>query len=352
MAHKERKTLWDIKHLLTKLRGCATWIPCDTFLSDGDAKLFGDPAHVTTQTLNNGVTQGLLGETSGCHVHSVSNGYDTTLNGDNSDHLNGNIDPAANASADANRKSTPSMPSGPEEVDKEPQPIAEDPSGGGPKPTSENRSPTPMNIINAVSRANQDMQQPSDIDQRLSKGEEGAPTDDTATIESLPPAEDEEMEDVQAPPTRMRTRAQAQAASDDKTPSAPTRSPSHDSSTPPYIHPLFIIPPSAVPDRDIGLPHVEAEETRRVLAMFVQKQEEVVRGAERLYEGLLKADRMRKTVFAWCKAEGHVGEMSDGEDWYDQEAWGLDEALKKGQMDEEDESADKGKKTRGRRGAQ
>jgi len=86
--------------------------------------------------------------------------------------------------------------------------------------------------------------------------------------------------------------------------------------------------------------------------MWVQKQEEVVRGVERLYGGLLMADRMQKVVIKWCKAEGHIGEMSDGEDWYDKEEWGLEEDLKKGQLEEEDETANQGKKTRGRRVAQ
>lgn len=161
----------------------------------------------------------------------------------------------------------------------------------------------------------------------------------------------ESMENVQAPAHRMTTRAQAQAVSD-KTLSSHTRTPSPNATDPPYIHPLYLIPQSSLPDRDFGLPSLEAEETRRMLIMWVQKQEEVVRGVERLYEGLLKADRMRKTLFRWCKSEGHVGEMSDGEDWYDKDEWGLEEDLKKGQLEEEDDQVTQGKKTRGRRTAQ
>jgi hypothetical protein len=97
------------------------------------------------------------------------------------------------------------------------------------------------------------------------------------------------------------------------------------------------MPASAYPDRNFGLPPVEAEETRRMVTLYTQKQEEVCRSAEKLYVGLLRADRMRKAVFKWCKAEGHVGEMSDGEDWYDKEEWGLDEDLRKGQEEEEDD---------------
>jgi hypothetical protein len=58
---------------------------------------------------------------------------------------------------------------------------------------------------------------------------------------------------------------------------------------------------------------------------------------------------MRKNVLKWAKAEGHVGEMSDGEDWYDKEEWGLDDDLKKGQDEEEDDGGNQGKKTRTRR---
>lgn len=147
---------------------------------------------------------------------------------------------------------------------------------------------------------------------------------------------------------RMTTRGKAQVASD-KTTSSQTRSVSPVGSTVPAIHPLFLMPESVGPDRDFGLPKDEAEATRRILMSYVQKQEEVCRGTEKLYNGLLKADRMRKTVFEWCKAEGHLGEMSDGEDWYDKEEWGLEEDLRKGHDDEEDEAVTQHKKTRGRR---
>lgn len=88
-----------------------------------------------------------------------------------------------------------------------------------------------------------------------------------------------------------------------------------------------------------------------MLLLFVQKQEQVVREAEQMMEGLLKADRMRKEVFQWCKAEGHVGELSDGEDWYDKEEWGLTEELVKGKEEEEVEEEGRAKGRR-RRGAQ
>lgn len=126
-------------------------------------------------------------------------------------------------------------------------------------------------------------------------------------------------------------------------------SPSAASAGDPLIHPIFLAPKPAHPDRDVGLPEQEAEDVRRLLQLYVQKQEEVCRGTEKLYHGLLKADRMRKTVLEWTKAEAHVGEMSDGEDWYDKEEWGLTEDLKKGQDEEEEDTTQTQKKTRNRK---
>ena len=92
--------------------------------------------------------------------------------------------------------------------------------------------------------------------------------------------------------------------------------------------------------------------TRRLLQLWVQKQDEVIRGTRKLYEGLLKADRLRKTVLKWSKAEAHSGpnrEMSDGEDWYDKEEWGLVDDLKKGHDEEEEDQQQTQKKTRNRK---
>jgi hypothetical protein len=143
---------------------------------------------------------------------------------------------------------------------------------------------------------------------------------------------------------RMTTRTRARAAA--STPSPP-QSPSGSINE---IHPFYITPADSLPDRDFGLPSNEAEETRMLLLAYVQKQEEVARITSDLYQGLLQADRMRQDVFKWSKAEAHVGEMSDGEDWYDNEEWGLEQDLAKGRDEEEDETAVVGKKsTRQRR---
>ncbi|KAF7595755.1 hypothetical protein BBP40_004886 [Aspergillus hancockii] len=170
---------------------------------------------------------------------------------------------------------------------------------------------------------------------------------------------DEEMQDgfSPEPPRRMTTRARANAINPQQDESD-YLSPSPSSSTLgslPMPHPLFLVPDSIRPDPNLGLLPMEAEETRRLLWSYVQKQEETVRGFEHMLECLLRACRMKDDVLEWCKAEGHVGEMSDGEDWYDRERWGLTEGedLKKGADEDEiemvEESRASNKRGRGRR---
>ncbi|KAL1967529.1 hypothetical protein VTN77DRAFT_3044 [Rasamsonia byssochlamydoides] len=162
------------------------------------------------------------------------------------------------------------------------------------------------------------------------------------------------------PPRRMTTRAQANAST-----TMPTQengvanqppSPADTVDKIPSAHPIFLVPDNIRPDKNFGLPPNEAEETRRLLWSYIQKQDETVRGLEYMLECLLRACRMKDDVFEWCKAEAHVGEMSDGEDWYDREKWGLAEGedLKKGADEEDvdntvDESRTTGKRGRGRR---
>jgi hypothetical protein len=172
--------------------------------------------------------------------------------------------------------------------------------------------------------------------------EAGQPHEDGEGAQS-PPGDDASDTASQLTSHRMTTRARAHAASTPSPPNSP-------SSFANQIHPLFTFATESLPDRDFGLPQNEAEETRMLLMAYIQKQEEVARVTSDLYQGLLQADRMRQDVFKWCKAEAHVGEMSDGEDWCDNEEWGLDHDLIKGRDEEEDDTAATGKKsTRQRR---
>lgn len=157
-----------------------------------------------------------------------------------------------------------------------------------------------------------------------------------------------EMQDGSSPepPRRMTTRAQANAANPENGNGSPS-SLSDTADTLPTPHPLFLIPDQVRPDANFGLPPAEAEETRRLLWSYIQKQEETVRGFEHMLDSLLRACHMKSDVLDWSKAEGHVGEMSDGEDWYDREKWGLAEGeeLKKGTDEDDVETVDESRAT-------
>lgn len=157
------------------------------------------------------------------------------------------------------------------------------------------------------------------------------------------------------PPRRMTTRAQANASTSNENgvTSSSSRYPSPDAATQlSTAHPMFLTSDDIRPDKDFGLPSNEAEDTRRLLWSYIQKQEETVRNFTYMLNSLLRADHLKEDVFEWCKAEGHIGEMSDGEDWYDREKWGLAEGedLKKGADDDEVETAVVEERTTGKRG--
>ncbi|KAK3112823.1 hypothetical protein LTR53_010504 [Teratosphaeriaceae sp. CCFEE 6253] len=165
-----------------------------------------------------------------------------------------------------------------------------------------------------------------------------------------------------APSHRMTTRARARSP---QPPASPSPSPSSPASIP-SIHPWFLFPPTSLPDRDLGLPAPEAEDTRKLLLLYVQKQENIVRQLTTLYDGLQRTDRLRSHVWRSCKAEGHLvpdglgaggmrTEMSDGEDWYDVQEWGIEGwelragRLEKGKDEVDDTAEEEGRRVGGRR---
>ncbi|KAF1816917.1 hypothetical protein P152DRAFT_453526 [Eremomyces bilateralis CBS 781.70] len=318
--HKEQETLWRMKNLLTNLRGDSGWVPVGAVQSDYDEWLLN--------TITNGA------EDEQPDVMALIWG------------------PIANGGAGSPLKALPE-PTGDEErmdVDLPQETVA----GAADEPMqTTNGSPPEPRAPNGVAAA-----PPSQnlIIEELEAAATGATTNgavdhapQTAIAEGDAPAPDAEQDDNAAdeadadgepsqPPHRMTTRARAHRTS---------RSPSSNPSLPPFVHPFFEFNATAIPGFDAGLPTNEAHDVRAFLVSYVSKQEEVVRGTSKLYHGLLKALRMRKTVWKWCRTEGHVGEMSDGEDWYDREEWGLEEDLVKGK-EEEDEEVTNQKKTRRR----
>lgn len=416
MLHRERKSLWNMKRLLTKLRGDETWIPCGDLNSEVDNIIFDigpiykeivesellqhpTPAkgpslvngeavaqsHNRTGDMNNSGPMLFSVSTAGTRRNSNERTYETAAknirlglsSGPQSetiasapanatvenrrdpglvDHKEMNVEikeellPTADKLLDASSLSGKTIVDISQSLDSgnRPAPVAaqsinlniHQEQSGVPDSVEDQPQPHQQETLAVDSAAKL-----STNGEEVNMADDGIdPKDATAASEGSAGADDNG-DASQAAPHRMQTRAQAQAKSEN-TASSRTRSASPVPWTPPVVHPLFLMPGSAYPDRNFGLPPGEAEETRRMVTLYAQKQEEVCRSAEKLYVGLLRADRMRKTVFKWCKAEGHVGEMSDGEDWYDKEEWGLDEDLRKGQ-EEEEEDKDKDKEGAG-----
>lgn len=320
MVQKELASLWKIKHLLTRFSGHDTWIPCESVETENDASFF------ETETERHRAQMKRRE-----HAEIVSRSL-----------LLSDTDDSVAVSG--------LMIMG-----------VEDDAASG------------VAALQALKGKGKAVDVDRDMAYTSANGEVGDSSAANGTgnnLElapgSIPPPDDIEMgqEDPQEPgdamdiepddnednplPRRMRTRAQAQAFDN----ATRSRSITPDSNGEPFVHPYFLAPTSSFPDRDLYLPRGEADDLRRLLIHYIQKQEEIIRGAQKVYEGLLRADRMRHLVLKWTKAEGHVGDnrdMSDGEDWYDKDEWGLDEDLKKGQDEEEEDAATTAKKTRTRR---
>ena len=410
MVQKEKKTLANAKRMATKLRGDETWLPCEVMYSEKDEAIFNTEklykrvtscnpirktGSLTTRSVFQGGTKGErlsesrdysataaeFGLSGGVirHMHKESamehksNGERVTTNDavsaegiKNEGAMNNTIEDTHEEMDIVSTEISPRTASQDGEKTSA-MVIDEDTIIVGPTglmsdehQRKEALQEEPTASVGEDSRLDRDNSpsavQPgtnSDAEIGTALANENAPKYHLPTPDADEPENEMSQEGLEgenggrAAPRRMRTRAQAQAVSDVP---ASSRNGSPESWTPSEIHTLFKIPERAIADKNFGLPSNEADETRRLFTMYVQKQEEVCRGAEKLYHGLLRADRQRKETLNWCKAEGHVGEMSDGEDWYDKGEWGLEADLAKGQdEDDGDPNPIQGKKTRGRR---
>jgi hypothetical protein len=378
MMQKEKKSLWRMKHLLTRLGGDHTWMPTEIFETEHDINLFSDGRsdyrehilgksrlleegfHNSVETIKNESVVGVEAVNGKQLSEANTNALiDVVAAEPSSEEGVAMVDPSTGVIGETRIKSLT--------VEETSAKDAENPSRNGvskepiqsEKPEANFTASVEYNVENGQEKtetpeikedANSTLK-PTDDNQ----AEEVEDPDTTMIDETIAEAETEGEvaeveEEVEIPePRRMRTRAQAQAASDNSN-SSRTASITIESNES-YVHPYFLAPISSIPDRDIGLPTLEAEETRRILQLYIQKQEEICRGSQKLYEGLLKADRMRHDVMKWAKADGHTGEngLSDGEDWYDKEELNLTEDLKKGHDEEEEDAATTAKKTRTRR---
>lgn len=371
MLYRERKTLWHAKGLMTDLRGDGCWLPCGLFHSEQDDSTFDTEGFYTTD-----VSQEIKRLRPASPRKRRTNGRDSheKIHGDVR-MLNGTVSEGEPAAVVTENHAEPFSP----KMSKEQGLQSRADSGCGVEETPRDGIlvPEPADYLSSAPKARtQAVADPATSVQGIPEGvtnEMALPSPVTSAEEftnSAAEGEDREMvnstgltegSDVkgaadegggghataQMIPHRMTTRAQAQAVSEQNS-STRTHSPSLPESAPPLVHPLFLVPEDSRPDQDFGLSPGDGEDTRMYLSAYIQKQDEIVRGTEKILHGLLRAVRLRQNVYRWCKAESHVGEMSDGEDWYDMEEWGLDEPLRKGHDDEEDDPG-QGKKTRTRR---
>lgn len=331
---KENHSLWQVRHLLTALCGDHTWVPCEMMVRPSDVDLYRDD-HVARHLLS--LSQGHTGEPiEALPVIALNNGAHG-LDESALRHLSNALENARRSDTSVTEDADISM------ADADPV----DPNGT--QSASEKPESNQNKHVNGI-----------DATPTLKKEEGDARTEPEG--DSKDKSDDVEMtvdqkKDGDKDPAAASAlqNGEGDAAADGDAPrvvNGDLVGPAIAALEESFVHPMFIAPPGTKPERDVGLPEREAEDIRRLLALYVQKQEEVCRGAKKLYLGLLRAEKLRKEVWHWSKAEAHSGpnrDMSDGEDWYDKEEWGLTEDLKKGQDEEEEDTQTTGKKTRNRR---
>ena len=369
---QERSLLWRAKNLYREFLGDSSWMPCGTVETPDDRWIFEPrmadtkPGSPTSQYGSNGLNtlgaedgrvngeQGLLSGAASQSSRTAQGEEDPRSQPVENDvkmtdtQNNGDEERGSNASQTKEPKA--------EEVDTTIGDVSAHPgealaNGGSASNAHPEQDQLARSEENGKSKANEAHAADNTGNTRMD-------TDHQSQTQDEDVDKDAEMANGSSPaPRRMTTRAQATTAnSQEGSHSNRSVSPSNDPLNDlPAPHPLFLVPDSICPDANYGLPPNEAEETRRLLWSYIQKQEETVRGFEHMLENLLRANRMKEDVLEWCKAEGHLGEMSDGEDWYDREALGLadGEDLKKGADEDEVETVEDsratGKRGRGRR---
>ncbi|KAJ4393289.1 hypothetical protein N0V93_002497 [Gnomoniopsis smithogilvyi] len=339
LMHKENAALSKVRPLLAKLTGDHTWANCEMFLGPNDSEYFDD--QYMTRMLKRRKIEMRSGQE---HTTSI---IQTNGTGVGSDSTNGKPNHATNGirSSDTESKTA-------DEDTRMADRTSDTHSGEGQAESSAAAAP-PVLSQSEIGSAAREAQPLTNGDPGQSEPTNGdVEQHKTLTTkgkepETRPEPGDGDVVMADAAGSRVNGGTNPTSKTSDKEAASLLAALADEA----FIHPIFLAPKSAHPDRDLGLPEQEAEDVRRLLQLYVQKQEEVCRGTKRLYEGLLRADRQRKTVLSWAKAEAHCGpnrDMSDGEDWYDQEEWGLTEDLKKGQDEEEEDTTQTQKKTRNR----
>jgi hypothetical protein len=345
---QERANLWRAKNLSRQFMGDESWIPLECTEGPDDWDLFEPKPKEAAQ-------QATKKRKREVELQNGINGHDYADSIDEKGTVHTDLS-GVDVNSEANRK----VPGGklkgsqqhtadvPREANGEDDPATEVAAANG--VDTENAAHGPDAQLQLASSNNGDPENGvADAAQRIGQdnGEEH-------------PEEVQSEDEEQPLPTRRITRALA-AEHNSSAAASPPQSPistntTIDSDLQP--DPVFLLPPILSANHRtprsllrLGIPVDELMETRRLLMMYIQKQEESVRGYEAVLGKLIKAKRMRDKLWQWAKTEGHIGELSDGEDWIDTEAWGLGPGdLKKGADEDnteaQEETGRKGKRRR------
>jgi RXT2-like, N-terminal len=342
----ERALLAGAHNLHRQFLGDSTWMPCGVVESQEDPYIFRPrPAGSNQQQPQTGADQAE-------NYVNGNNAHMDTESGTRDGH--DDIEMAEAPVSDADKDSETKKPKEEEEVSSSVRGLP----NHGERDDADLSARDNENGVNSKDGETNKKEQSSDRMEASPQAldTEGGDTDMQDAAAESTSLKDNEGISSPEPPRRMTTRARANAStSNGNGASGSSRYTSPDvAAQQTSAHPMFLVAENIRPDKDFGLPPNEAEDTRRLLWSYIQKQEETVRGFTYMLDSLRKAEKLREDVFESCKAEGHIGEMSDGEDWYDREKWGLGEGedLKKGADDDDvDNTVDEGRTTgkRGRR---
>ncbi|TID21523.1 Lipoamide acyltransferase component of branched-chain alpha-keto acid dehydrogenase complex [Venturia nashicola] len=316
MLHREQRVLWKMKRLFTEMRGDSQWAPVGLFHTPHDDMMMGiQRGSMSSAAILAEVPQAQ-------QFQEPSNADDLAQAQQEAAHMADDvtisIEPATNGGAVENGHK-------PQDVELKDYAVPST-NGATPNGTSGNH------VTNGATLTSEDAtMQDSSLAPTIEECGEQA---DTGTSVG-------DADSTTTPAHRMTTRAQA---------NQPTRTPSlarsvSPGSSVPVIHPFYEFPSSVVRElrSNVGLPPQMADEARLALTTYISKQEEIVRSCKEMHSGLLKAMEMRTNVWNWTKAEGHLGEMSDNEDYVDLEEWGIDPRdtrikYVKGQQEDEQEA--------------
>lgn len=357
---EERNNLWRAKNLYRYFTGDETWIPCERVEATEDWELF-EPNPGFSGRLPSGESPGKKRRLNGSSASisdldvdvQVVDALDPGYRQAHEAVMNGTLD--ALQRRDQPEAGLEDGKAGEDGVNGDISMIDQDQPLTNGLHDAEKSSKMEDNDETAVPGRPSDPIQETIVNGNNQRSSPAAPPPETDGMEADMDEDDRPSTASTPPPLPRRiTRALAAEAETNSNPqiaspppTSPTISsnPQSPSSQAFQPHPMFLLPPQLSALHTVhpshqpltfglahsGLPPEELLETRKLLNLYIQKSEETLRGLEGILGKLIKAKRRRDQVWEWCIAEGHVGEMSDGEDWIDVDRWGMSRSeLRKG----------------------